>query len=286
MRRMAMGGRRVMAPILALALALGAGAEARAADTRLPTFGREPSARWKAERFLGRLEADGTNVAAWRAKLASAGERGVTGQIQARDLIHLVLLERSAEYRAAVAAFEKDALNAEDFAKLAAETKDPALRAHALFFQGRALLARDEFAKAAAALEEVRGPYHLSTAWADEATFFLGYAYARTPELEEERELSSRRRARHCLEAIAGAEGRRPLYADAPERTREGATWLLRELRGEGLGPLLELAKRMETIERLLEREHTDKPVQKKQEEVVVVLDKLIEMLREKEDGG
>jgi hypothetical protein len=135
-------------------------------------------------------------------------------------------------------------------------------------------------------LEEVRGPLRLSTPWADEATFLLGYAYARTPELDEQRELAQRRRARHCLETLTGRMGEKPIYRDAPERLREGASWLLRELRGEGLGPLLELAKRMETIERLIDRERTDKPVQKKQEEVVLVIDRLIELMREKEQGG
>jgi hypothetical protein len=260
-----------------LAVLLGA-SPAFAADARLPSLGSEPDARFKAERYLARLEKDGVDVAAWRTRLKS-GE-------PARDVIHKVLLERSPEYKAAVEKFERDGTNAEDFLPIVAKASDPALKAHALYFEGRAYLARDEFEKAAAAFSDVRGALHLDTPWADEATLYLGYSYARTPELDEQAEIAERTRARHCLETIVGAEDHKATYRDAPERVRESAGWLLRELRGEGLGPLLELAKRMETIERLIDRERTDTPVQRKQEEVVVVLDKLIELLREKEDGG
>src|SRR5690606_38100919 len=60
----------------------------------------------------------------------------------------------------------------------------------------------------------------------------------------------------------------------------------VRELRGEGSGPLLELAKRMETIQRLIRRTRTDERTQDRQREVVVALDKLIELMREKENSG
>jgi hypothetical protein len=183
----------------------------------------------------------------------------------------------------AVDAFDRDGTNAEDFAKLATRTDTgplaTALRAHATFFQGRAQLNRDEYDGASASFERLRRDLYEASPWRDEATFYLGYSYARRPELEEDKERLFRQRARTCLESI-------DTFAQCPERTREAAAWLLKELQGEGSGPLLELARRMETIERAIDRERTGKPIQKKQEQVIAEIDRLIELMREKEGGG
>ncbi len=204
--------------------------------------------------------------------------------------MHELLLEKIADYKAAVAAFDRDGGNAEDFAKLAVSDEKgvlgEALRAHAAFFMGRAFLNRDEFALAGAAFDLVRKELKDGTPWTDEATFYLGYSYARRPELEEERERLFRTKARACLEGIVPSDGSKPVYEHCPERTREAAQWLLRELRGEGSGPLLELARRMDQVEHSLDRESTGRDVQKKEDQIVAELDRLIELMKEKEGSG
>ena len=232
----------------------------------------EPAAREKVERFAAAYAEDADVQAA----LAEGRDP--------RDQIHGALLTLPT-YAAAYAAYEQAPDALEGWQALAAdESQDLFVRAHASYFLGRARLAQDDLAGAAEALEAVRGRLRGGTAWTDEATFYLAYAYARLSEYKgEQGDGQTRARARSLLTSLSG-EG--ALFQDSPERVREGAAWLLRELRGEGMGPLLELAKRMETIERLIRRSRTGKETQKRQEQVVVEIDRLIELMREKEKQG
>src|SRR5579872_5182552 len=240
---------------------------ARAADPSTPRIGPEEGPRAKAERELGSLPSGEAN--AWRARIQS-------GEVTPRDLIHKVLIEKYADYKQAVSVFDKDGTNVEDFMKIAAAASDPALKAHATYFLGRAYLNSDEFDKACECFDRVRTELANGTPWTDEATLYLGYAYARRPELEEDRERLYKARAQACLDALPET---------APERVKESASWLSRELSGEGSGPLLELARRMETIERSIDHEKTGRPTQKRQEAVISEIDRLIALLKEKEGG-
>jgi hypothetical protein len=85
---------------------------------------------------------------------------------------------------------------------------------------------------------------------------------------------------------LAPTDGTKPVYVACPERSRESARWLLKELSGEGSGPLLELARRMETIEHSIDHEKTGRPTQKRQEAVISEIDRLIALMREKEQNG
>lgn len=262
---------------IALALvALGAGA-AHAMDTRLPVLGAELSSQQKVDGFR--------RAHASEAALLAALEQAQTAP--ARERIHLALLADPA-YAAAYAEFERTGDNVDAWRALLEKTSKEQRyhRAHITYFLGRALLARDDLEAAAIALESVRGRQRLSTAFTDEATLYLASVYARLPDLDGAAGAANRSRARQLVEELLGEGRRRPIYPEAPERVREGALWLERELRGEGSGPLLELAKRMETIERLIRRTKTDDPTQERQRQVVVALDRLIELLREKEQGG
>jgi hypothetical protein len=272
------------------------GSPAGAADPNTPRIGPEVGPKVKVERILATLPA--ADAAAWRTRIAS-------GEVPVRDALQKLLVEKVEAYRSAMASFDKDGTNAEDFQKLEQTDAGPLtgpLRAHATFFEGRARLNRDEFDLACQCFDKLRRELSSYTAWVDEATFYLGYAYARRPELENDRERLFRMRARHFFETLApdfaGREkgDTKPVELDAseratlaavPERDREGAIWLMRELLGEGSGPLLELARRMETIQREIDHEHTGKPTQRKQQAVIVELDRLIELLRQREqDGG
>jgi hypothetical protein len=261
---------------LALGLCLGSG-DARAFDPRLPVLGAETSAEEKVAGFRRAHAADAALLAALEA----------ASPAPARDQIHLALLAEPL-YAKAYAEFERTGDNADAWRGVLEKTPKEAryLRAQATYFLARALLARDDLEGAAIAFESVRGRQRASSTWTDDATLYLASIYARLPSADGAQAASNRARARQLVEDLLGVARPRPLYPQAPERVREGAQWLVRELRGEGSGPLLELAKRMETIERLIRRTRTDEPTQDRQREVVVALDRLIELMREKESSG
>ena len=259
-----------------VALLIVAARPARASDPNTPRIGPEEGAKTKAERVL---KSFGSEADPWRAKLRS-------GELAPREIVHRLLLEKYPDYKKAVEVYEQDGANVEDFQKLVATATDPALKAHALFFLGRAYLDADDFEKACECFDRVRGELANGTPWTDEATLYLGYSYARRPELEEDKEKLFRARAKSFLEMLAPLDGTKPVYGSCPERDRESAGWLLKELSGEGSGPLLELARRMETIEHSIDHEKTGRPTQKRQEGVISEIDRLIALMREKEKNG
>ncbi len=261
--------RIVLGLLLAAPLAYGA-------DPNTPRIGPEEGPRAKVERVLGGLGGEGD---AWRARMKK-------GELAPRDVVHKFLMSKDEGYKKAVEVFERDGSNAEDFQKLLAAATDPALKAHATYFLGRTHLNLDEFDKACECFEKVRGELANGTPWTDEATLFLGYAYARRPELEEDKERLYKARAKLCLEALAPLDGSKPVYGACPERARESASWLLKELMGEGSGPLLELARRMDTVEHSIDHEKTGRPTQKRQEQIISEIDRLIALMREKEQSG
>ncbi|MBL4845317.1 MAG: hypothetical protein JKY65_07320 [Planctomycetes bacterium] len=261
--------------LLSLVFGLGCASVASAVDPRLPMLDEEPTAREKVDRFE-KAYADSEHVLSALSKANEASPR---------EQIHQALLSIPS-YAKAYATYERTPDETAGWEAISRdEDQDLFVRAHATYFLGRALLAQDDLAGAAEALEAVRGRLRAGTPWTDEATLYLAYVHARLAEFKTSDASSeqSRARARTLLTTLSGDSA---LFVDAPERVTEGADWLLRELRGDGMGPLLELAKRMETIERLIRRSKTGKGTQKRQEQVVVAIDKLIEMMREKEKKG
>jgi hypothetical protein len=281
------GASLLTAAVVGLALGLapeGEASKAWAIDPRLPVIGEEPDAQQKVDRFR---VAHASNQA-----VAEAVEIAAMNGIPVRDRIHKALLVVDEDYAAAYSQFEATGDNSEQWRVYLTrlDKEQHYRRAHGAYFLGRALLAQDLLQGAAAALDAVRGRFRLGTPWTDEATLYLAYVYARLPEPRGAPN-STATRARYLLESLVepegeAAEGWEPSYRDIPERVQEGARWLARELRGEGMGPLLELAKRMETIERLIDRTETGEDTQRRQEEVVATLDRLIELMREQEQQG
>jgi hypothetical protein len=215
--------------------------------------------------------------------LAQAEANGVP----LRDRIHVALLRQRDDYAAAYRTFERTGNNVAEWRQLLERLPKEAdfARAHATFLLGRGLVELEDLQGAAAAFEAVRGRLQLGCAWTDEATLYLAQVYARLPGSSATLEAANRARAQRLLLALAPERGP-GRFAQAPERVREGARWLLRELQGEGSGPLLELARKMAVIERLIRHTETGDPTQERQEQVVATLDKLIELMREKEGGG
>lgn len=265
------------ARLFAVAVAFAAWAPARAADPRIPVLGAEPLPETKVAGFR-RAHADD-------AALMAALDAAATAPV--RDQIHLALLADPI-YGAAYAEYERTGDNVDTWRGVLEKLPKEARyhRAHATYFLGRALLAQDDLESAALAFEAVRGRQRACTPWTDEATLYLASIYARLPSIDGSQAATNRARARQLVQDLLGLERARPLYPAAPERVQEGARWLMRELRGEGSGPLIELAKRMETIERLIRRARTDERTQDRQKEVVATLDKLIELMRERESSG
>jgi hypothetical protein len=254
-------------------LAICASAPAQAMDPRLPPLADEDTAESKLEAFA-RVTAEQPAVA----KALAAAQA-----VPARDRIHAALQALPA-YAKATADFDARGDNADGWRRLLDSPLADSrfLRAHATYFLGRALLAQDDLGGAADALERVRGRLRAGTAWTDEATLYLGYVYARLPELGGKFAAANRSRARQTLGSLVDNEQGPALYAPV-ERITEGAVWLLRELSGEGMGPLLELAKRMTTIERMLNRTRTGEGTQVRQQQVIKEIDRLIALMREKE---
>ncbi|RMG12256.1 MAG: hypothetical protein D6731_14265 [Planctomycetota bacterium] len=257
-------------------LAAAFATSARAHDPRIPLLVGEAGAEEKVAAFAA--------AAASEAPLAQA--LAAASEVPARDRIHAALLALP-DYAAAAAGYAASGDNVEAWrAFLAGEHADSVwARAHATYFLGRALLARDDLEGAAEALEAVRGPLRDGTPWTDEATLYLATAYARLPELGRD-EQAAAARARRLLASLVPGEGRASRYPEVPERVRHGARWLLRELAGEGGGPLLELARRMRTVERMLRRGGADAEARKRQKGIVDELDRLIALLRERESSG
>ncbi len=262
---------------MGLAAGLLAPAPAAAADPRIPVLGAEARPETKVAGFRRAHAGDAALIAALDAAAAAP----------VRDQIHLALLADPL-YARAYAEFERTGDNVDTWRGVLEKLPKEARyhRAHATYFLGRALLAQDDLESASLAFESVRGRQRGATPWTDDATLYLASIYARLPSVDGSKAASDRARARQLVQDLLGVDRARPLYPDAPERVREGAHWLVRELRGEGSGPLLELAKRMETIQRLIRRTKTDDRTQDRQREVVVALDKLIELMREKENQG
>ena len=96
----------LIAALLSLALVGGA----RAADPSTPRIGPEQGPKVKVEKLLDLLPAD--EAAQWRSRLGA-------GELGARDALQKLLCEKVPAYKDAVAAFDKDGTNAEDFEKLA-----------------------------------------------------------------------------------------------------------------------------------------------------------------------
>lgn len=259
---------RKSAILLSALITLGSGGAALAMDPRLPLLEGEPSTSEKLAAFKKAYAQQPAVIAALAAAQGAAP----------RDRIHRALLALP-RYAKAVADYAKGGDNVAAWKALAADAGDTYLKAYATYFLGRTLLNQDDLEGATEALEQVHGRLRVGTTWTDEAALYLGYAYARLPELKEGLDAASRARARRMLEAVAQR-------GDAPERVQEGATWLLRELRGEGMGPLLEIAKRMETIERMIRRTRTGEGTQARQKRVIGAIDKLIALMREKEKQG
>lgn len=210
-----------------------------------------------------------------KAKLRAGLDAKLDAELEAvskHEYIHQALMQLNDSYAAAVRSVRPSSPELKGWLALLETKPDAFVEAEARYRLGRTYLLRDDYEKAAEQFELLERKLASSTTRVAESRLFLAYAYGK---------LEDTGRARRILADMIQR------YPDAPERYTETAHWFLRELKGEGSGPLIELSKSMETIKRFLKRQETGfNPTQDRQERVVKELDRLIKLMEEKQKSG
>lgn len=233
--------------------------------------------------FANAGEAD-TTVKKFKEKLIVGGvaskadlESKMNG-VAKHEYIHEALLKYNSAYKQAFQLSKSDPLGVVAWSKVIEAKPDKFQVAEAHYRLGRSFLLLEEFEKAAKEFEFVNSKLGEFTTRSAESHLFLAYAYGKIDMLREDNTAMKTKRAKHVLGQMLKN------YPTAPERYLETARWFLRELKGQGSGPLLELSKRMDTIRRLLKKGETGKnPTQDRQKKVVQELERLIKMLEEQQ---
>jgi tetratricopeptide (TPR) repeat protein len=145
--------------------------------------------------------------------------------------------------------------------------KDPHLQAHARYWLGRAFLDADDPEGAVAIFSDYLKGSRNRTPFDGDVVFFYGSALARIPERDA---------AASVLREFV------QLFPDAPERYRASANQLVAELEGK-LNPLHDIADTMGGVERRIRKTDTGQETQKRQEDVITQLAKIIEQIEEQE---
>jgi tetratricopeptide (TPR) repeat protein len=155
-----------------------------------------------------------------------------------------------------------------ELAKLAAETQDPFVRAHARYHLGRTMVDNDDPEAAAEVLGDFLRHDRNRTPLDAEVAFFFASALADIPSRES---------------AIAAFSDYLALFPEAPERFRAVAAQRRAELEAQFENALHELADEMQRTERDLKKSKTGQPTQDRQKEIVEQLQKIIEQMEEQE---
>jgi tetratricopeptide (TPR) repeat protein len=192
--------------------------------------------------------------------------------VRRHEYIHQALLKFNPAYKQANSLSKSEPLGVIAWTKVLQASPTKFEEAEARYRLGRSYLLAEEFEKAAEQFEMIDTKLSEFTTRNAEAHLFLAYSHGK---------LEDAPRAKRVLGDMLKE------FPDAPERYQEMARWFLRELKGQGTGPLLELSKSMDAIRRLLKKGETGKnPTQDRQKRVVEELDRLIKMLEEQQKGG
>jgi hypothetical protein len=241
---------------LAAAIAL-LGAAAVAQDDQ------QPFKPFDQETWLQTCRKLGASEAQVQAFVAEAAEQGT-----ARAADHLmralvpaldaaVKLSEAGDPRAALA-----------LSKLLADNKDPTVQGHVRYHLARAFLDGDDPEHTVDVLNEYLKHNANLTPLDDEVVYFYAQALAEVPSAEE---------AMRLFQAYL------EWFPRASERYRATAHQRLNELRGQKDNPLHGVADGMKKVGRDLGQQKTGKPTQDKEKDLLVELDRLIEMFQEQE---
>lgn len=162
---------------------------------------------------------------------------------------------------------DTDPRGALEVAALLGKTKDAFVLAHGRYQLGRLFLDADNPEGAAEVFADYLKQSRNRTPFDADAVFFYGTALARIPE---------RQAAAGVLEEFL------QLFPEAPERYRASAAQLVAELTGK-INPLHEIADKMKGVERRLRQPDPGEDTQKRQEDVITELQKIIEQIEEQE---
>jgi hypothetical protein len=156
--------------------------------------------------------------------------------------------------------------------RLTKEPPDETTGAYARYRLAEALLLLERTEDGEAILGQLMETRALRGTAAERSVVFLrAFAWARM-----DRKVDAFRLFRAYLET----------WPEAPERYRALARQILRELESEYRSPLLDVSGKMKDAARLLDRIETGEPTQKRQAEVVALLEQLIELAEKMEKAG
>jgi len=255
--------------ILAALLGLVAVPAARAEGERNLELAKKLRER-KIERFFKKVDARTDLDADMKARIAKLQAGAVLGGEY--GCIHQSLLLVDADYKKADALLlgERFAAAA-DLYKRVATSDDEYLKAYATFRYGLSEMNRERFEDAAAAFQTVLKEWGRYVGCDVECAFYIAVCYGQMREKEK---------------AIVAATRFLEDYPDAPERFRAAMEQMKNELVQEWESPLYDLAGKMNQVGREIEKGETGNPTQKKQGEIIEILNELIKKAEQQEGGG
>jgi hypothetical protein len=226
--------------------------------------------------FLEHVRGLGGAQAIARATIVEGWERTYRGRL-AESFVPDALAVLYPDYHAALQAF--DAERAADVVRLLEPLRDhpdPFLSANADYFRVRALVAlgrHEEIESALAEIDQRRAHYIAHTPYAPHLWFIKGFCEARNLRYEQ---------AARSLEVLETQ------FGDAPEAVRVGAAQLRLEIQRREQGTLGEVATVMDYVADRLNAADAAEKVQRRQRQVIAMLDRLIEQQQQREQqcGG
>jgi len=187
--------------------------------------------------------------------------------------MHQSLLLLDADYKKADALLlgERFAAAADLYKRIAAGTEDQYLKAFATYRYGLAEMNREHFEEAADAFQTVLNEWGRYVGCQVECAYYIAVCYGQMREKEK---------------AIVAATRFLEDYPDAPERYKASMEQMKNELVQEWESPLYDLAGKMNHVGREIEKGETGAPTQKKQGEIIEILNELIKKAEQQEGQG
>ncbi len=227
----------------------------------------------KGNAFLKSLEEDGIDadkISALKAQLAKLEG----GEIDSNtDFIGEALFTTYPAYRKALKALYRDYYQkaASRLMKVSIKSDNDYLVAHTNYFLARTYLQQGMYERAEGILGELVAS-ELNYFHRDyEVKFYHGLAQG---------QLLWRKKAAATFEQFIKQ------YPKAPERFRMLAKTIASELKVRGENELYDLSDRMSLVQRWLSKQHSGSSTQKKEKEIIQILDRLIKMAEEKEKNS
>jgi tetratricopeptide (TPR) repeat protein len=224
----------------------------------------------KVDRFFKKIAARDDLDAALKERIAKLQAGAILGGEY--GCIHQSLLMIEPDYKQADALLlgERFAAAADLYKKLAT-SDDEYLKAYATFRFGLAEMNREQFEDAAGAFQTVLNEWGRYVGCDVECAFYIAVCYGQMREKEK---------------AIVAATRFLEDYPDAPERFKAAMAQMKNELVQEWESPLYDLAGKMNQVGRQIEKGETGDPTQKKQGEIIEILNELIKKAEQKEGQG